>query len=109
MRKTNFHSKQRPSPSLPGGQPGFALPQGVAQAQAAKAQAQAMQQQLFLNMYIPMVVQLGQYRVSHGYEVEGGLSEPSSPERVAEEAWKYADAAMKRLLVPAEKDEGQSS
>lgn len=98
MRKTNFH-QSRKQPSLAG------VPQGVAQAQATQAQIQAMQQQMFLNMYFPLVVQLGQYRVNHGYDVEGGLSEPSTPERVAEEAWAYADAAMKRLLVPVKEDD----
>ncbi len=101
MRKTNFHQ---------GVPEGVAVPHGVAQAQAAQSQAaqaqvqvQAMQQQMFVNMYLPLVVQLAQYRVGHGYEILGGLSEPSSPDRVAEEAWSYADAAMKRLLVPVEK------
>jgi len=97
MRKANFHPNQ---PSLIG------VPQGVATARAAQAQAQARNQQVFLNMYLPLVVQLGQYRIAHGYEDEGGLSEPSTPERVADEAWSYADAAMKRLLVPA-KDDGK--
>ncbi len=83
---------------------GVTVPQGVAQSRPAQVQAQAQQQQMFLGMYFPLVVQLTQYRVGHGYAVEGGLSEPSSPDRVAEEAWSYADAAMKRLLVPVEKN-----
>jgi hypothetical protein len=66
--------------------------------QAAQA-AQAMAQQVFLGIYIPLLVQLTTYRAMHGYS-DGeaiGLAEPSTPERVAEEAWKQADAAMKRL------------
>lgn len=105
MRNTNSNHKQ---PSLAGVAQGVAVPQGVAQARAAQAQAQAMQQQMFLNTYLPLVVHLTQYRVAHGYEVEGGLSEPSSPDRVAKEAWNYADAAMKRLLVQVEKNKEQS-
>jgi len=96
MRGENFQPKQ---PSLIG------VPPAAAQAIQATQAAQAMNQQIFLNIYVPTVIQLSQYRVAHGYEVEGGLSEPSTPDRVAEEAWSYADAAMRRIGAKPSKEE----
>ncbi|HUW30975.1 MAG TPA: hypothetical protein VM223_05130 [Planctomycetota bacterium] len=64
---------------------------------AQQAQALAVSQQLFLGMYVPLIPQLTVYRASHGYEAEGGLTEKATPERVAEEAYHYVDAAMRRL------------
>ena len=99
-RKANFHTKQ---PSVLG------VPPAVAQARAAQAQAQTMQQQVFLNMYVPMVIHLTQHRTAHGYPVEGGvgLTEPATPDRVADEAHGYVDAAMRRIFVqPQEGEEG---
>lgn len=63
------------------------------QAQAA----QVMGQQVFMGIFMPLVIELTKFRVVNGYPLEDSENEPSSPERVAEEAWSYANAAMKRL------------
>lgn len=79
------------------GTPG-AIPMGavplLGQQQANIAQ---VYQQLFLGMFVPMVPQLAVFRASHGYAVEGGLTEAATPKRVAEEAASYCEAAMERL------------
>jgi hypothetical protein len=64
---------------------------------AQQEQRAAVSQQLFLGMFVPLIPHLTVYRAAHGYEVEGGLTEPATPDRVAQEAWDYVDAAMKKL------------
>jgi len=78
---------------MSGGMPAGAVPLLGQQ----QAQAQAGAQQIFLAMYIPLIPHLTVFRAAHGYAVEGGLTEDATPDRVAEEAADYVDAAMKRL------------
>jgi len=98
MRNANFKT---PNPSALG------LPPAAARAQQAQAQAQAMQQQVFLNIYIPTVVNLTQFRVANGYAAEGniGVTEPATPERVAKEAREYVQAALEQAFVPVEESQ----
>jgi hypothetical protein len=68
-----------------------------------QAQMAAAAQQLFLGMYVPLIPHLVVFRCAHGYEVEGGITEPATPDRVAAEAASYCQAAMKCLGFAVEK------
>ena len=50
-----------------------------------------------MTLYVPLFLQIAPIRLTQGYEVEGGLSEPATPARVAKEAVGYAHAGMTAL------------
>jgi len=59
--------------------------------------AQAAAHSLFYSMYAPLFPQLAIYRIAHGYQVEGGLTEDATPERIVAEAVTMVQAAMEPL------------
>jgi hypothetical protein len=66
----------------------------VAKEQAGEVQAA----RFYVNLFMPLLPQLSLFRTAHGYEVEGGLKEEATPERIAAEADAIAVAGVERLM-----------
>jgi hypothetical protein len=65
----------------------------------ARRQPQISPEQMYLGCYFGLIPVVAANRLSRGYEVEGGLTETATPERIAEEAEAIADAALARLGI----------
>lgn len=70
---------------------------GVYMAGQQQAQVNAVANQVAMGMFVSLYPQLAIYRAAHGYPVEGGLTEDSTPGRVAHEAGAYVAAGMAKL------------
>ncbi|MCE5269508.1 MAG: hypothetical protein LLG00_16650 [Planctomycetaceae bacterium] len=69
-----------------------------------EAAQQAAASQLFLGLFVPLIPHVTQYRLAHGYVTDGGFDvTDATPERIADEAWQIADAAMRRLGFASKK------